>query len=719
MTEFLRAVSAEYDIVLIDTPPVLPVTDSAIVAGQADGVLLVYQAGKVGRLVLKRAKAHLESTRAKVWGVVLNDVQTEVSGYNYTHYYTHYYGEETRVAARPRGRCSACGTRFARAWAVAAAPPRPPPRPHPRWTPRRAPRSAERRRQPPSGSARSRRRPRYRNAWVGVAVVGGLFGVLAVVAGWQLGVFDRGGHPLATLRQRLGIGPGTSAPTRPPTPVKPPGMPPTPTAPVTPSATAQAPSTKPEAPPSTPSANPPASTPTPSVSPSPAPAPPAPSAPSGPAPVTPPRTPSPPSRPAPVKPPTPSVVTSPTASRQVGAAVSRRRAPRRRPAALRDRVRSVRDGGGRRARRASAHPGRLSDRTLPPADGRRTLRGAARADPERPGRRRRSSTTLREQGFAEASVIVPRPADRARGRALAAAGAVEVAETLRARRAIRCGWPLSRAKQSAYVIRHGNFAVRDGSGGEGRRARSSRPAAPGDPGPVDRRCDWDHPARSARRPLGNIVVLGVAMVAASYALSHGLTSVSFTFAAGVLFALTMFGLVFLRSDFGHLPRHRSRCCCRRSSAPAAPAASRAPQHHRCAPRTSSSSSIGLSWLAKTAVNKELGLDRQDAAEPADPALRDRHRRWPRCIGYLHRHGEDSVRLLLRPQVRRVLRRLLHGRQQPARPPPRVAAGGGGVRHRGHREPGRASPRSPRATGCRRRSRARSASPTPSAATCSS
>src|SRR5207245_995091 len=61
----------------------------------ADGVLLVYQAGKVGRLVLKRAKAHLESARAKVWGVVLNDLQTEVSGYTYTHYYTHYYGEET------------------------------------------------------------------------------------------------------------------------------------------------------------------------------------------------------------------------------------------------------------------------------------------------------------------------------------------------------------------------------------------------------------------------------------------------------------------------------------------------------------------------------------------------------------------------------------------------------------------------------------------------
>src|ERR1051325_10385013 len=108
MATFLREVSAEYDNLLIDTPPVLPVTDSAIVASQADGVILVYQAGKVGRLVLKRAKAHLESTRASVWGVVLNDVQSEIAGYTYAHYYTHYYGEEP--GTRPRG------GRFSRLW---------------------------------------------------------------------------------------------------------------------------------------------------------------------------------------------------------------------------------------------------------------------------------------------------------------------------------------------------------------------------------------------------------------------------------------------------------------------------------------------------------------------------------------------------------------------------------------------------------------------------
>jgi hypothetical protein len=60
-------------------------------------VVLVYQAGKVGRLVLKRAKVHIENVGGKVWGVVLNDVKTEIAGYAYTHYYTHYYGEETVV----------------------------------------------------------------------------------------------------------------------------------------------------------------------------------------------------------------------------------------------------------------------------------------------------------------------------------------------------------------------------------------------------------------------------------------------------------------------------------------------------------------------------------------------------------------------------------------------------------------------------------------------
>ena len=218
MADFLRAVSAEYDIVLIDTPPVLPVTDSAIVAGQADGVLLVYQAGKVGRLVLKRAKAHLESTRAKVWGVVLNDVQTEVAGYNYTQYYTHYYGEESpssgdggplqRAWDTVRGRLGRAPGARATADALAE---------DAGLRVADVPRSAP-------------RRPRRRHFWLGLAVLGALGALFVGVAGWQMGAFRPGASPLGQLRQRLGIGPTAAPPVRPPAPVTP-TTPPTPAAP--------------------------------------------------------------------------------------------------------------------------------------------------------------------------------------------------------------------------------------------------------------------------------------------------------------------------------------------------------------------------------------------------------------------------------------------------------------------------------------------------------
>jgi capsular exopolysaccharide synthesis family protein len=93
MAEFLREAKQEYDVVLIDCPPVLPVTDAAIIGSKVDGVILVYQVGKVARGALKRAKTHLEAVNAEVWGVVLNDFKAEISGFSPdTAYYGKYYG---------------------------------------------------------------------------------------------------------------------------------------------------------------------------------------------------------------------------------------------------------------------------------------------------------------------------------------------------------------------------------------------------------------------------------------------------------------------------------------------------------------------------------------------------------------------------------------------------------------------------------------------------
>ncbi len=100
MVQFLREAKKEFDVVLIDSPPILPVTDAAILGSRVDGVILVYQVGKVARGALKRAKQHLEAVNSQVWGVILNDFKAEISGFAPdTAYYGKYYGgdvEETR-----------------------------------------------------------------------------------------------------------------------------------------------------------------------------------------------------------------------------------------------------------------------------------------------------------------------------------------------------------------------------------------------------------------------------------------------------------------------------------------------------------------------------------------------------------------------------------------------------------------------------------------------
>ena len=88
---------------------------------------------------------------------------------------------------------------------------------------------------------------------------------------------------------------------------------------------------------------------------------------------------------------------------------------------------------------------------------------------------------------------------------------------------------------------------------------------------------------------------------------------------------------------------------------------------------------------------------EDAAQPPDPRVRggDRDRDLDRVrLGHRRRHR----RILLRPQVRRVFRRLLHGRQQPGRPPARLAPRHGGVLDGRHRQPDRHDPDPERAAG---------------------
>jgi non-specific protein-tyrosine kinase len=74
MEEVISALSAEADQVLFDTPPVVAVTDAAVLAGKVDGVLVVISAGKTRREYARTAVQRLQQINARVVGIVLTNV---------------------------------------------------------------------------------------------------------------------------------------------------------------------------------------------------------------------------------------------------------------------------------------------------------------------------------------------------------------------------------------------------------------------------------------------------------------------------------------------------------------------------------------------------------------------------------------------------------------------------------------------------------------------
>ncbi|GAB4189041.1 MAG: CpsD/CapB family tyrosine-protein kinase [Roseiflexaceae bacterium] len=77
MEAVIARLREEADIVLFDTPPVVAVTDAAVLATRVDGVLLVFQAQKTTRERARQARQILEKVKANIVGVVLNNAEIE------------------------------------------------------------------------------------------------------------------------------------------------------------------------------------------------------------------------------------------------------------------------------------------------------------------------------------------------------------------------------------------------------------------------------------------------------------------------------------------------------------------------------------------------------------------------------------------------------------------------------------------------------------------
>ena len=96
--DFLDALRARYDRVILDTPPAGAIADALILAPQADGVLVVARSGKVDRNAFVHLLERLANARAHLLGVVLNRARTGRDGYD--------YGPSFPPAAFTAGRCA-------------------------------------------------------------------------------------------------------------------------------------------------------------------------------------------------------------------------------------------------------------------------------------------------------------------------------------------------------------------------------------------------------------------------------------------------------------------------------------------------------------------------------------------------------------------------------------------------------------------------------------
>lgn len=90
--DLMKNLKARYDYVFFDSPPIMGVSDSSIIASEVDGVLLVVQYRKYPRQMSARAKRLVENVGGTISGVVLNNINIlrDDSYYYYSSYYSHY-----------------------------------------------------------------------------------------------------------------------------------------------------------------------------------------------------------------------------------------------------------------------------------------------------------------------------------------------------------------------------------------------------------------------------------------------------------------------------------------------------------------------------------------------------------------------------------------------------------------------------------------------------
>lgn len=92
LTKLLKLLQKHFDHVVVDSPPITSFTDGVLIASVVDGVILVVHAERSSRQIVRRARQLVQDVGAKIFGVVLNNVDLK-SQENYYYYQSYYHRE--------------------------------------------------------------------------------------------------------------------------------------------------------------------------------------------------------------------------------------------------------------------------------------------------------------------------------------------------------------------------------------------------------------------------------------------------------------------------------------------------------------------------------------------------------------------------------------------------------------------------------------------------
>ena len=95
MDDALRDLKEKYDYILFDSPPVIAVTDSMVMANKVDLLILAIRVDQADKNVVRRTKELLENIKVDITGVVINGIQPHryYNSYEYNYYYYYFYGK--------------------------------------------------------------------------------------------------------------------------------------------------------------------------------------------------------------------------------------------------------------------------------------------------------------------------------------------------------------------------------------------------------------------------------------------------------------------------------------------------------------------------------------------------------------------------------------------------------------------------------------------------